>query len=1037
MSLSFCDSSSNSLLNLESHLKKIHVQIGNRPSLSSPVDRPPPVRKSVRRDNRVLNACSLPKFASYNMRSLMPKIDNVAKDMEDRMCGIIFLTEIWEKSKSKRHQYKIEELFEMKGIKYISTARVDRVGGGAAIAANSELFSLDKLENIVVPKNLEIVWGILKPVEANGKFSRIITACFYSPPKSKKKSLLIDHITLTLQRLKTIYPKAGVIISGDRNDLKLERLDTIDSTLKQIVNMNTRGNNILTVVLTDLKVFYNDPQIAAPIDVDPNKPGVPSDHNGVVVSPLTDASLPPQRKKLVRTVRPISASSLQSIGRILTLEDWGFMDPSLSPTQLTDIFQYYTGEVIDLICPEKQITYRPSDKPYINEKIKSLKRIVMREYEKKGKSTKYFELKSKLQEAIENEVQKYKAKLEENIVEGDRTSCYKALRKLGARPGENTDSSFEILSHVTNNLSPAESVELIADHFGKISNEYEPINLHNFPPNIKSSLSSPDTSQVPSLSDFDIYKKLCAAKKPNSTVPGDVPKKIMKEFSCEFSSPIKIIFNSILSTLEYPRQWVIEYQTPIPKVKPPNSEDDLRNIAKTAFLSKVFESFLADWLLPITEPFIDPCQYGLKGASISHYLVKLLQFIHDYLDLRNPHAVIIALVDLSKAFNRISHGMVIEDLFNMHVPPWILRILMSYLNGRSMILSYKGLSSSFIPLPGSSPQGAFLGIFLFIVKFNAASLRPAIPRLITGPACSKSLKKCSLQDSECSVHCKDMHAIYIDDLSEAEAINLKKQLIPDSTERQRPLTFYESKELVFPVENSLLQKNLTKVENFTIENKMKINSNKSSIMVFNKSRKYLFPPEFSFSNGELLESLDEVKLLGIQLNTNLRWTSHIDLVYKKAMSRMWLLRRMKSLKLDKELILQYYLKEVRPLAEHGVVVWNSGVTKAQIKELEKIQRVALLIILGQNYVSYEKACHVFNLATLRERREQLCINFAIKLYKSDRSEQFFTKVKETKTRNTGKLVEEPFTRTKRCFQAPLNYLRRLVNQNSHRISPHN
>ena len=101
-----------------------------------------------------------------------------------------------------------------------------------------------------------------------------------------------------------------------------------------------------------------------------------------------------------------------------------------------------------------------------------------------------------------------------------------------------------------------------------------------------------------------------------------------------------------------------------------------------------------------------------------------------------------------------------------------------------------------------------------------------------------------------------MHAIYIDDLSEAEAINLKKQLIPDSTERQRPLTFYESKELVFPVENSLLQKNLTKVENFTIENKMKINSNKSSIIVFNKSRKYLFPPEFSFSNGELLESLE-------------------------------------------------------------------------------------------------------------------------------------------------------------------------------------
>ena len=62
-----------------------------------------------------------------------------------------------------------------------------------------------------------------------------------------------------------------------------------------------------------------------------------------------------------------------------------------------------------------------------------------------------------------------------------------------------------------------------------------------------------------------------------------------------------------------------------------------------------------DWLLPIVQPFLDPCQFGLKGGSINHYLIKLLKFIHEQLDHKDPHAVAVALVDLSKAFNRVLH----------------------------------------------------------------------------------------------------------------------------------------------------------------------------------------------------------------------------------------------------------------------------------------------------------------------------------------------------------------------------------------------
>ena len=75
------------------------------------------------------------------------------------------------------------------------------------------------------------------------------------------------------------------------------------------------------------------------------------------------------------------------------------------------------------------------------------------------------------------------------------------------------------------------------------------------------------------------------------------------------------------------------------------------------------------YIEPFIEPFLDPGQCGgLKGSSITHYVVKLLHFIHSYLDRREPHAVLLAMVDLEKAFNRVSHRIVIEDLPNMHVP---------------------------------------------------------------------------------------------------------------------------------------------------------------------------------------------------------------------------------------------------------------------------------------------------------------------------------------------------------------------------------
>ena len=97
-------------------------------------------------------------------------------------------------------------------------------------------------------------------------------------------------------------------------------------------------------------------------------------------------------------------------------------------------------------------------------------------------------------------------------------------------------------------------------------------------------------------------------------------------------------------------------------------------------------------------------------------------------------------------------------------------------------------------------------------------------------ACRAKFKTC--KKDGCSKHAKDIHALYIDDLSELEAIKLKKQLIRDPVTRHFPLNYHERTQQILPP-GGILQKHLDKVEQFTTNNQMKINASKSKVIIFN------------------------------------------------------------------------------------------------------------------------------------------------------------------------------------------------------------
>ena len=111
------------------------------------------------------------------------------------------------------------------------------------------------------------------------------------------------------------------------------------------------------------------------------------------------------------------------------------------------------------------------------------------------------------------------------------------------------------------------------------------------------------------------------------------------------------------------------------------------------------------WLLGYIGDKIDFRQYGgIKGNSITHYLIEFLNFILLNLDSTDQTAILACMVDFAKAFNRQNHNILITKLSDMGVPSWLLKVVMALLSDRRMVVRYKGKLSSLKYLPGGGPQ---------------------------------------------------------------------------------------------------------------------------------------------------------------------------------------------------------------------------------------------------------------------------------------------------------------------------------------------
>ena len=97
-------------------------------------------------------------------------------------------------------------------------------------------------------------------------------------------------------------------------------------------------------------------------------------------------------------------------------------------------------------------------------------------------------------------------------------------------------------------------------------------------------------------------------------------------------------------------------------------------------------------------------------------------------------------------------------------------------------------------------------------------------------------------------------------------------------------------------------------------------------MLFNTAKDYDFMPKLTFQSEvdteDYLEVVESSKLLGVIIRSDMKWCDNVDYMCKKGYMKLWILR------------------------------WHPGITQKESGQIERVQKCALHIILGDDYQNH-------------------------------------------------------------------------------------
>ena len=631
-----------------------------------------------------------------NARSLCPKITSLVECFEEMCVDIAIVTETWFKDGQLLTDLT-SDLELGAGIGMVTRNRDPNpqtgvAHGGVAVLFKKNIGSFKKID-IPNPDSFEVlpVIGTLM-----GTSRKMVVLAVYMPPNYTvpRSNLCLEYLENMIIEMKRRFTGPYIVLAGDFNQWPIDQALVEFPDVSEVQVGPTRGDRTIDRVFLNMGRAVDSAGTVPPLDSGHTE----SDHK--IVHVTVKLNRQQTFEWLTYTYRVCTEEAKKDFGSWVVTQEWTDVLLAEGANAKAQAYQDHIDAAMATFFPLRTTRRKSTDPPWLNKA--TLKKITRRNriYAKEGKSPLWHTMKKEVERLVKERKAKFMAVKKEQITAKDANRSFFRLVKAFSTPEK--PQTFDVRS-LRPGLSDLQVAEELADFFNRISAEFEPLAGHE--------ITVTQDRQIPPLVLHEVAARIKRFRKPKSMVQGDVFPDLVTTFADFFAIPLTSIFNEILRTSQWPTDWKREYVTVIPKNSCPQSFADLRNISCTKLVSKIMESYVLEWAGQ--EVACKNNQFGgVKGCSGTHMLLNIWQKVLTNLEDRRA-GVVLTSIDYAKAFNRLSFQHCLKAFAGQGASNPILRLIATFLTGRTMSVRVASSWSAPRPVTGGCPQGSILGVLLF------------------------------------------------------------------------------------------------------------------------------------------------------------------------------------------------------------------------------------------------------------------------------------------------------------------------------------
>ena len=182
----------------------------------------------------------------------------------------------------------------------------------------------------------------------------------------------------------------------------------------------------------------------------------------------------------------------------------------------------------------------------------------------------------------------------------------------------------------------------------------------------------------------------------------------------------------------------------------------------------------------------------------------------------------------------------------------------------------------------------------------------------------------------------------------------------------------------------------------------------------------------TFSGETPAQPSDEVRLLGIMLNSDTSFRSQIANIKKKMYMAANIPFRMRDMGASYHNIVAAYKMFLSCHVEYALPAYGSLLNKAQVNEIEKTQRRIIMMMTGWN-LNYETIRKQYNIMQFDELIKIRTMNFAYKNYINGSISDWFEKYDNKYNMRHSNLVKVPKCNNTKQLNAPITVFAKKIN----------